>query len=90
MARLDDRALLDIAAAELGITGTARAYGDRELAFAMLAAYGVDLDNGNVGPADPTPLRDAPTRHLLRRARIIADDWPRDERSDYPRMKAVW
>jgi len=89
-ARLDDRALLDHAAAELfGITGS-RAYGDRELAFAMLAALGVDLDHANVGPQDRTPLRDAPTKHLMRRARILADDYPRDERSDYPKTKAVW
>lgn len=86
---LTDRMLLDCAAAELGITGT-KALGDRELALALLAAYEVDVDRVLVGPSDPTPLRQASTKHLVTRARILADDFPRDERSDYPRTKAVW
>lgn len=86
---ITERSLLDHAAAELGFEGT-QALGDRELALALLAAYGLDIDRAIVGPSDPTPLRDAPTAHLVRRARIWADTAERDERSMYPNRKAVW
>jgi hypothetical protein len=62
---------LDAAALELGISGT-EAIGTRELALTLCGMF-IDVDRARVGLRDSTPLVDAPTAHLARRAIILVE-----------------